>query len=180
MLTSTVRTTADYLQEMTAGMMRKRFEYQDDLNPISLSGCLILSLRPTQPRKAGTWWLAPPNSARRCSPPQVPAPVLLLPAGPAGRTSWQSWGCRWCTCRARRRSWSTTLTTVLTRPWRTGSGQSCSVWCCVSYFVTRVKYFKSLILVHYEEWSAKQIFVQGELLYFICHLLSIFLFSFIK
>ena len=31
MLTSTVGTTADYLHEMTAGMMRTRVEYRDDL-----------------------------------------------------------------------------------------------------------------------------------------------------
>ena len=90
MLTSTVGTTADYLHEMTAGMMRTRVEYQDDLNPISLSGCLILSLTPTQPRKAATWWwLAPPNSARRCSPPrsqhQCSFSQQVQQAGPAGR-----------------------------------------------------------------------------------------------
>ena len=85
---------------------------------------------------------APPSSASRCSPHPVPAPVVgILFAGQSGRTSR---GYRWCTCRARRRSWSTTLPTVLTRPW-TGSGQSCSVWWCVSYFVTRVNYFISVV-----------------------------------
>ena len=33
MLILTVRTSADYLQEMTAGMVMRRSEFQDDLNP---------------------------------------------------------------------------------------------------------------------------------------------------
>merc|ERR1712128_333006 len=85
MLISIVRTTADSLQEMTAG-------------------CLTLSPMPPPLRRAAPWpWLAPPSSARRCLPHQVPAPVLklhllrvavVLLAGQAGRTSWQSSGCR--------------------------------------------------------------------------------------
>ena len=52
MLILTVRTTADYLQEMTAGMMMMISEYQDDLDPHFPCRMSDSVSNATQPRRA--------------------------------------------------------------------------------------------------------------------------------
>ena len=97
MLILTVRTTADYLQEMTAGMMM-RSEYHDNLDTNLLFRMSDSVSNATTTQKSSPVAVAGPTQSRKEMFAQAPAPVLLLllvvGTLPAGRTSWQSLGCR--------------------------------------------------------------------------------------
>ena len=95
MLILTVRTTADYLQEMTAGMMM-RSEYHDNLDTNLLFRISDSVSNATTTQKSSPVAVAGPTQSRKEMFAQAPAPVLLLllvvGTLPAGRTSWQEGG----------------------------------------------------------------------------------------